>query len=185
MALRVLFSNAHTRMPFAGVGALYRALEKGHGEEHNPIFYVSNGPWNLHDLLVEFFRLNEIPLGPIYLRDWGTHLLLARKPTGTHKRMQIGQIMSFFPDVPVVLIGDSGEHDPEIFLDVVEGVPGPRRHHLHPLRRQRSQATRGTGTDRTGGSRFGHRLPRGGRHARRPQCMRPVVAWSRRRRSKR
>jgi phosphatidate phosphatase APP1 len=124
MALRVLFSNAHTRMPFAGVGALYKALERGHGEEHNPIFYVSNGPWNLHDLLVEFFRLNEIPLGPIYLRDWGTHLLLARKPTGTHKRMQIGQILSFFPDVPVVLIGDSGEHDPEIFRDIVAEFPG-------------------------------------------------------------
>jgi len=124
MGLRVLLSNAHTRMPFAGVGALYKALEKGHGEEHNPIFYVSNGPWNLHDLLVDFFRLNEIPLGPIYLRDWGTHLLLARKPTGTHKRTQIGQIMSFFPEVPVVLIGDSGEHDPEIFLDVAKEFPG-------------------------------------------------------------
>jgi len=124
MALTVLFSNAHTRMRFAGVGALYRSLEKGHGDEHNPIFYVSNGPWNLHDLLVDFFRLNEIPLGPIYLRDWGTHLLLARKPTGTHKRLQIARIMSFFPGIPVVLIGDSGEHDPEIFLAVVKEFPG-------------------------------------------------------------
>ena len=124
MALKVLFSNAHTRMQFPGVGALYRALERGHGNEHNPIFYVSNGPWNLHDLLVDFFRLNGIPLGPIYLRDWGSHLLLARKPTGSHKRMQIGRIMDFFPEVPVVLIGDSGEHDPEIFLRVVKDFPG-------------------------------------------------------------
>ena len=124
MALKVLFSNAHTRLPFAGVGALYRAFEKGHGNEHNPVFYVSNGPWNLHDLLVEFFRLHDIPLGPIYLRDWGSHLVLARKPTGTHKRAQIGRIMAFFPEVPVLLIGDSGEHDPEIFLAVVKEFPG-------------------------------------------------------------
>ena len=124
MALKVLFSNAHTRLPFSGVGALYRAFEKGHGNEHNPVFYVSNGPWNLHDLLVDFFRLHEIPLGPIYLRDWGSHLILARKPTGTHKRAQIGRIMAFFPTVPVVLIGDSGERDPEIFLAIIKEYPG-------------------------------------------------------------
>ena len=124
MMLRVLLSNAHTRMPFAGVGAFYRALENAHGAEHNPIFYVSNGPWNLHDLLVDFFRLNGIPLGPISLRDWGSHLVLARKPTGTHKRAQIARIMAFFPKVPVVLIGDSGEHDPEIFTRIAREFPG-------------------------------------------------------------
>ena len=50
--------------------------------------------------------------------------MLAKKPTGTHKRLQIERILSFFPEVPVVLIGDSGEHDPEIFLKVVEEFPG-------------------------------------------------------------
>jgi len=124
MMLRVLLTNAHTRMPFAGVGAFYRALENAHGAEHNPIFYVSNGPWNLHDLLVDFFRLNGIPLGPISLRDWGTHLVLARKPTGTHKRAQMARILAFFPTVPVVLIGDSGEHDPEIFTRIAREFPG-------------------------------------------------------------
>jgi len=124
MMLTVLLSNAHTRMPFAGVGAFYRALEKGLGDERNPIFYVSNGPWNLHDLLVDFFRLNEIPLGPINLRDWGAHLVLARSPTGTHKRTQIARIMAFFPRIPVVLIGDSGEHDPEIFTSIAREFPG-------------------------------------------------------------
>jgi len=124
MMLRVLLSNAHTRMPFAGVGAFYRALEKGLGGEDNPIFYVSNGPWNLHDLLVDFFRLNGIPLGPISLRDWGTHLVLARKPTGTHKRLQIERILTYFPQMPIVLIGDSGEHDPEIFARLAREFPG-------------------------------------------------------------
>jgi phosphatidate phosphatase APP1 len=124
MMLRVLLSNAHTRMPFAGVGAFYRALEEGLDDENNPIFYVSNGPWNLHDLLVEFFRLNGVPLGPISLRDWGAHLVLARKPAGTHKRLQITRIMAFFPGLPVILIGDSGEHDPEIFTRIAQQFPG-------------------------------------------------------------
>ena len=157
MLLTVLLSNAHTRMPFAGVGAFYRALEKGHGDEHNPIFYVSNGPWNLHDLLVDFFRLNDIPLGPLNLRDWGAHLVLSRKPTGTHKRTQIARILSFFPEVPVVLIGDSGEHDPEIFAQIVREFPG-RVHtiyircvHDDPQRREvierLGEGIRGSGAD--------------------------------------
>ncbi len=123
MLLTVLLSNAHTRKPLAGVGAFYRALERGQGDEHNPIFYVSNGPWNLHDLLVEFFQLNRIPLGPIHLRDWGAHLFLSPKPAGTHKRAQIEKIMTTFAQVPVILIGDSGEHDAEIFAGIARQFP--------------------------------------------------------------
>lgn len=123
MLLTVLLSNAHTRKPLAGVGAFYRALERGQGDEHNPIFYVSNGPWNLHDLLVEFFKLNRIPLGPIYLRDWGSHMFLSPKPAGTHKRIQIEKIMTTFAQMPVILIGDSGEHDAEIFAGIARRFP--------------------------------------------------------------
>jgi phosphatidate phosphatase APP1 len=119
MLATVLLSNAHTRLPFPGIGAFYRALERGEGgDEHNPIFYVSNGPWNLHDLLVEFFELNDIPLGPLYLRDFGHHLLLSKEPPGQHKREAIELILKDFPDLPFVLIGDSGEHDPAIYVEM-------------------------------------------------------------------
>lgn len=70
------------------------------------------------------FNMNQIPLGPIYLRDWGAHLVLARKPPGTHKRLQIARILKFFPHLPVVLIGDSAEHDPEIFAGIAREFPG-------------------------------------------------------------
>ena len=43
MILTVILSNEHTRKPFEGVAALYRALQGGaSGGEDNPIFYVSN-----------------------------------------------------------------------------------------------------------------------------------------------
>ena len=67
-----LFSNAYTRLPFEGVAAFYRSLHRGgSGEDENPIFYVSTGPWNLYDLLEDFLKLQEIPVGPIFLKDWG------------------------------------------------------------------------------------------------------------------
>ncbi|NIP79446.1 MAG: DUF2183 domain-containing protein, partial [Gemmatimonadetes bacterium] len=70
VAREVLFGNVHTRIPFAGVGAFYRALHLHEGDR-NPLFYVSSSPWNLYDLLNEFLRLHDIPAGPMDLRDWG------------------------------------------------------------------------------------------------------------------
>jgi phosphatidate phosphatase APP1 len=112
MALSVALSNAHTRKPFEGVAAFYRALT----HDHNPIFYVSNSPWNLYHLLLEFLTLQAIPLGPVILRDYGPRRLL--RPVD-HKRTQIEAILATYPHLPFVLIGDSGERDPEIYAEVV------------------------------------------------------------------
>jgi phosphatidate phosphatase APP1 len=121
MALTVLFSNAHTRMPFAGLPAFYRALRDGiGGNEGNPFFYVSNGPWNFYPLLMEFLCLNEIPVGPLFLRDFGDELLFSPMPEGSHKLACIERLLDTYPDLPFVLIGDSGERDPEIYSAVVE-----------------------------------------------------------------
>jgi phosphatidate phosphatase APP1 len=124
MALTVLFSNAHTRMPFAGLPAFYRALRDGiGGAEENPFFYVSNGPWNLYPLILEFLRLNDIPIGPISLRDFGDELLFAPAPHGAHKLASIDRLLQTYPDLPFVLIGDSGERDPETYSEIVARHP--------------------------------------------------------------
>jgi phosphatidate phosphatase APP1 len=123
MILTVILSNARTRKPFEGVAGFYRALQKGAtGGEQNPIFYVSNSPWNLYTLLLEFFNLQRIPLGPLFLRDFGDHLLFS-KPPKSHKKSNINRILDSFPHLPFVLIGDSGERDPEIYRDVVREYP--------------------------------------------------------------
>jgi phosphatidate phosphatase APP1 len=125
MLATVLFSNAQARMPFDGIAAFYRALQDGTGgAEGNPLFYVSNGPWNLYGLLLEFFRLNRIPLGPLFLRDFGPQILFAPKSRhGTHKLLYIGRILETYENLPFILIGDSGERDPEIYADVVMRHP--------------------------------------------------------------
>src|SRR5687768_17759104 len=52
MACIVVRNNAHTRLPFEGVAAFYRALQLGPASESsNPIFYVSSSPWNSYDIL--------------------------------------------------------------------------------------------------------------------------------------
>jgi phosphatidate phosphatase APP1 len=123
MILTVILSNEHTRKPFEGVAAFYRALQRGTtGSEDNPIFYVSNSAWNLYTVLLEFLNLQKIPLGPLLLRDFGDHLLFSKDPK-RHKKSNINMILDSFPHLPFVLIGDSGERDPEIYRDVVKEYP--------------------------------------------------------------
>ena len=125
MARTTFFTNARTRIPFPGVAAFYRALQKGAGESpFNPIWYVSSSPWNLHDLLTEFLQIQKIPLGPLMLRDWGMNAgeTLATRHAG-HKLAAIKRIMDLFPALPFILIGDSGQEDPEIYHRVVHDYP--------------------------------------------------------------
>lgn len=125
MARTVFLGNARTRTPFPGVSAFYRALQHGAGAvDFNPVFYVSSSPWNLYDLLTEFLTLQKIPLGPLMLRDWG----VSREeflPTGhgKHKLGAIRRILDTFPGLPFILLGDSGQEDPEIYHRVVHDYP--------------------------------------------------------------
>lgn len=121
----VLLGNARTRLPFPGVAAFYRALHGGvTGKERNPIFYVSGSPWNLYDLLIDFLEHQGIPTGPLTLRDWDVELRALR---GEHlhgfKDGAIREIMATYPTLPVILVGDSSQRDPEIYRDVVREFP--------------------------------------------------------------
>jgi phosphatidate phosphatase APP1 len=121
----VFLANARTRLPFPGVAELYRALQAGvAGAEHNPLFYVSSSPWNLYDVLSDFLALREIPEGPILLRDWGlSERELLPTSHGSHKLDAIRGIMDLYPTLPFLLIGDSGQEDPEIYRQVVAHYP--------------------------------------------------------------
>lgn len=125
MMREMLFGNARTRLPFHGVAAFYRALHRGlNGARLNPVFYVSSSPWNLYDLLLDFLEHRDIPVGPLFLRDWGvSEQEILPRGHGLHKRGAIRQILDAYPDLPFILIGDSGQEDPEIYRDVVRDYP--------------------------------------------------------------
>jgi phosphatidate phosphatase APP1 len=122
----VALNNPHTRVPFEGVAGFYQALRKGPGGSgYNPIFYVSSSPWNLYDLLIDFLNIHGIPLGPLFLRDIGLEEdRLIASGHQEHKFAQIRSILETHPNLPFVLIGDSGQEDPEIYDKVVRAYPG-------------------------------------------------------------
>ncbi|HVH02830.1 MAG TPA: phosphatase domain-containing protein [Amaricoccus sp.] len=127
MLWRLFVQDAESRTVFPGVSHLYRALHAGGGrDEENAMLYVSRAPWGIYELLEEFFRRHAIPVGPIlFLREWGIswkHPLPRRAVD--HKRVLIEAMMQLYAGMPFVLIGDSGQHDPEVYRQVVEAFPG-------------------------------------------------------------
>jgi phosphatidate phosphatase APP1 len=125
LARNTFLYNSHTRLPFAGVAEFYHALQRGVGQGYNPIYYVSNSPWNLYDLLVDFFEVRGIPPGTFFLTDLGlSPTQLIRQNAEKHKLGCIQTLLETHPQLPFILIGDSGEHDPEIYLKAAERFPG-------------------------------------------------------------
>jgi phosphatidate phosphatase APP1 len=117
--------NAHTRLPFEGVAAFYRALQSGgSGKFYNPIFYVSSSSWLLYDLLLDFCKVRNIPLGPFLLRNsrLDQYKFITSMHRG-HKLEKIEQVLSTFSDMKFILLGDSGQKDPEIYKTVVQDFP--------------------------------------------------------------
>jgi phosphatidate phosphatase APP1 len=122
----VMLGNARTRLPFPGVAAFYQALERGgDGARRNPIFYVSSSPWNIHDIIADFMDFQRIPRGPINLRDWDFVLsALTSSRHGTFKEPVIDEILTLYPALPFILIGDNSQKDPEIYRKILDRHPG-------------------------------------------------------------
>jgi phosphatidate phosphatase APP1 len=115
MMLRQTFTgSALTRTPFPGAAELYRDLAAG----GNPFFYVSSSPWNLHAFLLAFLEHRGFPVGPLLLRD-----LLGTREGRARKHERIEEILELHPGLRFVLIGDSGEKDPQIYADIVRAHP--------------------------------------------------------------
>ncbi|PTX14954.1 phosphatidate phosphatase APP1 [Pontibacter mucosus] len=122
----VLLNNAHSRIPFHGVSQFYKTLQLGrNGKRNNPFFYVSSSPWNNYDLLYHFLELNEIPQGPLLLRDFGIdETKLGHSDHMSHKYKEIENILITYPHLDFILIGDSGQQDAPIYHEVVKNHPG-------------------------------------------------------------
>ena len=105
--------------------------------------YVSGGPWQMYRPLDDFLFSDPIvfPLGSFHMKSLRTNVFEkgtyedvwsiiasgSQQATLEQKLSQIGTIMNHFPGRSFVLIGDSGEKDPEVFKQIREDFPGQVR----------------------------------------------------------
>jgi phosphatidate phosphatase APP1 len=122
--LQLIYSEQRMRLPFEGIAALYQAL----AQRHNPIFYVSNAPWNLYQHVAELLDHHEIPKGPLLLRDSRIAERIVRDEASgqvlVHKQRALRRIVEEHPKLPFVLLGDSSRRDPLRYVEIAEAVPG-------------------------------------------------------------
>ncbi len=119
-----LLTDVEERTPLPGAAALYRALVSKPGKADRPIFYVSTSPWNLHEMLLQFVSLRGFPVGPLLLTDWGpSHTGLFRIGAQAHKPALVRRLLTEHPELRLVLIGDSGQEDPEIYAEIAREHP--------------------------------------------------------------
>jgi len=127
MLWQLFARSAQERTPFPGMAALYRGLRTGRSEtESNPLIYLSRSPWSIYPVLEEFFSLHRFPPDPvILLREWGItwrHPMPQRAPS--HKADLLKTLFTTYTDQRFVLIGDSGQRDPELYGSFARNHPG-------------------------------------------------------------
>jgi phosphatidate phosphatase APP1 len=131
-----LLTPVRERTPLPGAAPLYRALSEPADGPARPVFYVSTSPWNLHEMLLEFVVLRRFPIGPLLLTDWGpSHSGLFRIGAQEHKGGLVRRMLEEHPKLGLVLVGDSGQQDPEIYAALAREHPD--RIHAVYIRRTR------------------------------------------------
>lgn len=119
-----VFKTVKKRLPLKGAPDLYNLLHRGKsGENSNPIFYVSHSPWNLYRYLELFLKQNDFPKGPILLRSFNSFFKRKKDDHKPQKQIEILGILNTYPELPFILIGDSGERDADIYKEVAGLFP--------------------------------------------------------------
>lgn len=120
-----LFKNTFYR-PFQvvpGMAALYRQWTQQLGAS---IHYVSASPWQLYTPLAQFFQQQNFPMGTYHMKffRWkdSSFFNLFQSPV-TYKMSVIKPMLTHFPRRKFILVGDSGEKDPEAYGELARLYP--------------------------------------------------------------
>lgn len=121
---RELLRNTFCRpmTPVPGMAGVYRAWEKSGARFH----YVSASPWQLYEPLSAFTRSNRFPAGTFHLKQVGVTDGSLRRLFDSpeeYKVPVIEELLARFPNRQFILVGDSGEKDPEIYGELARKHP--------------------------------------------------------------
>ncbi len=125
----LLFRNINNRKIFEDVVQHYKALSiAGQTNEvaSNSFFYVSSSEWNLYELIDSFARLHELPKAVIKLNSIKAGIsdfLFTGRGSHDHKFVKIKEIISFYPHLQYVLLGDDSQSDPYIYEQISKVFP--------------------------------------------------------------
>jgi phosphatidate phosphatase APP1 len=94
------------------------------GKPSRCLFFLSGSPWGLHERLSDAFDRALVPQRVTILRSY------SREPIDSYqfKRPHLEQLVSALPQRRWLLLGDSGEKDPEVYAQLRRDHPGQIEH---------------------------------------------------------
>ncbi|MEO8774001.1 MAG: App1 family protein [Gelidibacter sp.] len=125
----LLLRNVNRRKIFDDVVKHYKALSSaGQTDERafNSFFYVSSSEWNLYEFIDSFARLHDLPKAVLKLKKIKTGIsdfLFTGRGSHDHKFEKIKDIISFYPQLDYVLLGDDSQHDAQIYERICKIFP--------------------------------------------------------------
>jgi len=104
-----------------GMADVYRQWQSRGVDFH----YVSSSPWQLYEPLIELKNRNQFPIGTVHLKNFRFRdQFFQRMKLKRHgKSTTIRFLAKHLPQRKFVLIGDSGEKDPEIYARICRKFP--------------------------------------------------------------
>lgn len=120
--VNMLFRSPFHRRVVKGMPAFYQQLRVMLPDA--PFFYLSTSPWNVESSIRHLIRSNGYPQGPLLLRDFDPRPKTF-VPSGVQHKLEFAeQLMSDFPKMRFIMIGDDGQSDPKTYMRIVEQYPG-------------------------------------------------------------
>lgn len=125
----MLTQNVDRRKIFEDVPTHYQALSKAGQESKtsfNSFFYVSSSEWNLYAFIVAIANKYQLPKAVIKLKKIKTGLgdfFFTGSGNHDHKFDKVKEIISFYPELDYVLLGDDSQRDPYLYERICKVFP--------------------------------------------------------------
>ncbi len=116
LAAATLLEDGETQPAVPGMARFYACLAAG-GRPGPAFAFVSGSPIQLAPRIARFLEKNGFPPAALHLRNLGPGSLSG------YKEPVLRRLAARFPR-PLVLVGDSGERDPEIYAALSKDLPG-------------------------------------------------------------
>lgn len=105
-----------------GMASLYAQWSDQGADFH----YVSSSPWELYEALADLCQVGEFPAGSMHLRYFRIRDEMFKRWRPLRRKGKAGIIASLMAQLPnrrFLLVGDSGERDPEIYRLLAKKFP--------------------------------------------------------------
>ena len=120
-AWNTLVLRESARVAVRGMADLYRRVLAANPGA--PVVYLSTGAWNVAPTLTRFLARNDFPEGPLLLTDWGPTNTGWVRSGQAHKQSGLRRLAGDLPQVRWLLVGDDGQHDPQIYDNFAAACP--------------------------------------------------------------